>query len=179
MSKVVKEMVMDELRTRLNGARDLLVVDVSRMDAFSANQLRLSLREKQISMLTVRNSLARRVLGDVGTALEPVLEGPSTLVWGSEDVVALSKEIAAWADKIEHFNIKGGVVEGSGLDTEGVKRLSKSPGRDELLSMIAGAMLGPGSQLAAAMLGPGAMLASQVKSMADKEGEGGEASPEA
>lgn len=178
MSKQVKEMVMDELRTRLDGARDLLVVDVSRMDAFSANKLRLALREKQIHMLTVRNSLARRVLDDGATALEPVLEGPSTLVWGGQDVVALSKEIAAWADKIEHFNIKGGVVEGGGLDSEGVKRLSKSPSREELLSKIAGAILGPGSQLAAAMLGPGASLASQIKSLADKEGEGAEAPTE-
>ena len=64
MSKQVKEMVMDELRGRLNGARDLLVVDVSRMDAFSTNKLRLTLRQKQISMLTVRNSLARRVLDE-------------------------------------------------------------------------------------------------------------------
>ena len=179
MSKQVKSMVMDELRRRLDGASDLLVVDVSRMDAFSANKMRLSLREKQIHMLTVRNSLARRVLDPAGAAaLEPVLEGPSTLVWGGQDVVALSKEIAAWADKIEHFNIKGGVVEGGGLDSEGVKRLSKSPSREELLSQIAGAILGPGSQLAAALLGPGAMLASQVKSLAEKEGDAGEAPPE-
>lgn len=173
MSKQVKEMVMDELRRRLDGARDLLVVDVSRMDAFSTNKLRLSFRDKQINMLTVRNSLAKRVLDEVGPALEPVLEGPSTLVWGGQDVVALSKEITRWADQIEHFNVKGGVVEGGRLDTEGVKRLSKSPSREELISQIAGAILGPGGQLAAALLGPGAMLASQIKSLSEEEGEPG------
>lgn len=172
MSKVVKQMVMDEVQKRLDGARDLLVVDVSKMDALSANRLRLDLRKQNIQMLGVKNTLARNVLGDAGTALASTLTGPSWLVWGSADVVALSREIQQWADKIEHFQVKGGVVEGTPLDAEGVKQLSKSPSREELLSMIVGQILSPGANIAAALLGPGATLASQMKTIYENEGAG-------
>ena len=170
MSKAVKKMVMDELTRRLDGARDVLVVDVSKMTALATNKLRLTLRKKDIRILGVKNTLARHALGDAGAALSPYLKGPSAIVFGGEDVVALSREIQDWADKIQEFNIKGAVVEGPSLDAEGVKALSKSPSREELISRIAGQILAPGANLAAAMLGPGATLASQLKSKADEEG---------
>ena len=50
-----------------------------------------------------------------------------------------------------------------------VDALSKSPGREELLSQLAGMLLSPGAQLAAALLGPGAMLASQFEKMSEEE----------
>ena len=57
-------------------------------------------------MLTVQNTLARRALNDVGvTSLDSLLAGPSTLVWGGQDVVDLSKEIAKWAKEISELEI--------------------------------------------------------------------------
>ncbi|MBV08109.1 MAG: 50S ribosomal protein L10, partial [Rubinisphaera sp.] len=101
-------------------------------------------------------------------ALGEVLKGPSTLVWGGEDIVALSKEITKWAKKIEPLQVKGASVEGQPLDTKGVEKLSKSPGRAELISQIAGLILSPGSQLAGALLGPGGKLAGCVKAVEEK-----------
>ncbi|HUG94389.1 MAG TPA: 50S ribosomal protein L10 [Planctomycetaceae bacterium] len=170
MSKPVKNMLIDDVRRRIGDVRDLLVIDSSRLDALSANRFRLALREKQISLLTVKNTLARRALNDAGvTALDPVLEGPSTIVWGGEDIVALSKEIARWAKELEPLQIKGGAVEGTTLDAAGVEQLSRSPSREELIGQIAGLILSPGAQLAGALLGPGGYLAGQLKALADKE----------
>lgn len=170
MSKVVKEMIMSDLVERIGASRDMLVVDSSRLDAVTANRLRLELREKNITALTVRNSLARRALHNVGVkALDPVLEGPSTLVWGSEDIVALSKEIARWAREIAQLEIKGGTVEGSSLTAADVEQLSKSPSREELIGQIVGLILSPGGRLSGALLGPGGMLASQIETIAEGE----------
>ena len=83
------------------------------------------------------------------------------MVWGGEDIVALSKEIAKWAKDLPTFEIKGGAVEGQTLDANGVDVLSKSPSREELIGQIAGLALSPGAQLAAAMLGPSIQLAGQ------------------
>ena len=119
--------------------------------------------------MTVKNALARKALHSIGvTALDDVLQGPSTLVWGGEDIVALSKEIAKWAKELPKLEIKGGAVEGSALDASGVDALSKSPGREELIGIIVGAALGPGAQLAGALLGPGGYLAGQVKAVEEK-----------
>jgi len=170
MSKLIKGMIVSELRDRIGDVQELLVVDPSKLDAITTNRMRLSLREKDISLLSVKNSLARVALNEMGiSALDSVLAGPSALVWGSEDVVALSKEISKWAKEIEGFEIKGGTVEGTTLSAEEVDSLSKSPGRMELIGQIAGLALSPGARLSAALLGPGGKLAGQVKSKADAD----------
>lgn len=177
MSKVVKGMLTDAIRQQLGEARDLLVVDVSRIDAITTNEWRLAMQEREISVLTVRNTLARRALHEVGvTALDPFLAGPSTLVWGSEDIVALSREMTKWAKDISALEIKGAAVEGTSLDAAGVEALSKSPSREELISQLAGMLLSPGSQLAGALLSPGAQLASQISKISEGDAaEGGTA----
>lgn len=172
MSKFVKNMLIEEITDRVGENRDMLVVDSSKLDAVSSNRWRLALQEKNITVLTVRNTLARRALNQAGVnSLDPILEGPSTLIWGSEDVVALSKEIAKWVKELEPLEIKGGTVEGTTLNAAEVDQLSKSPSREELIGQIVGQLLSPGANLAAALLGPGSTLASQLKTITEGEGE--------
>jgi len=170
MSKPIKQMLIDEIGARLGDTTDLLVIDVSRLDAISANRFRLALREKEISALTVKNSLAMHALRKNGVeALGDVLSGPSTLVWGGEDIVALSKEIAKWARELQAVEIRGGSVEGECLDAAAVDALSKSPSREELLSIISGQILDPGARLSAQLLGPGGTVAGQIKSKSEED----------
>ncbi len=174
MSKRVKEMLVDDIRSRVSGVREFLVVDSSRLDGVRTNKLRLTLRKKNITALTVRNSLAKKALPEAEVAaLDPYLQGPTTLVWGGEDIVSLSKEIAKWAKDLKVLEIRGGVAEGTSLSAQQVDQLSKSPGRLELIGQIAGLILSPGAQLAAALLGPGGKLAGQIKSLAEKTDEQG------
>ncbi len=178
MSKVVKGMVIDDVARRVGDVRDMLVIDVSQLDALSVNMWRLDLRKKDITALTVRNSLARKALSRNGVVgLDDVLVGPSTLVFGGRDVVELAKEIVGAAKKNDKIQVKGGTVEGGTLDAAGVESLSKSPSREDLLAKIASQLLAPGANLAAAMLGPGSTVASQLKSIHEKEGGDADAAP--
>lgn len=179
MSKRVKDMLVNDIRTRLGGVSEFLVVDASKLDGVSANKMRLSLRKKSISTFAVRNSLAKKALPEKEVkALDPLLKGPTTLIWGGEDIVALSKEIAKWAKDLKAFEIRGGVAEGTSLSAQQVEQLSKSPGRLELIGQIVGLILSPGAQLAAAIAGPGGKIVGQVKSLAEKAEEA-EAAPAA
>ncbi len=180
MSKAVKQMVIDQIRGRIGECRELLVVNTSKLDAVTDNRFRVALRKKGIHLLQVKNTLAQRALSDAGVGqMGDVLSGPSTLVWGGEDIVALSKEIAKWARDIEKLEIKGGTVEGQVVDANGVVELSKSPGRLELIGQIAGLLLSPGARVAGALLGPGGTICGQLKAMSEKEGEGDAAQPAA
>ena len=173
MSKRIKEMLVTDLQQRIGDTTEILVVDSARLDAISDNRFRLALREKDISVLTVKNSMALRALHSREiTELDPILEGPSSLVYGGEDIVSLSKEIAGWVDELgsDLIAIKGGVLEGTTLSKGDVEELSKSPSREELIGQIAGLLLAPGANLAAALLGPGGKLAGQVEAIADGEG---------
>ncbi|HSG72229.1 MAG TPA: 50S ribosomal protein L10, partial [Planctomycetaceae bacterium] len=82
MSKKVKEMIMQAIRSDLGEAQDLLLVDVSKMDGNVTNEWRLALRKANISALSVKNTLARSVLAERGVEVErfaDLLCGPTTL----------------------------------------------------------------------------------------------------
>ena len=172
MSKVIKGMMIDEIRQSVGECRDVIVIDMSKLDGVTDNKFRVAMQKKGINLLQVKNSLAKRAFKDSGfTALDKSLLGPSTLVWGADDIVALSKEITRWLKDIKTLEIKGGSAGGQAIDAAGVESLSKSPGRAELLSIISGQILAPGAKLSSQLLAMGGKVASQVKQIADKEGD--------
>ena len=151
MGREVKDMVIADIQSRIGDVKDFIVVDCSKVDAITANRWRLALRKQQMSALTVKNSVA------------------STLVWGGDDIVALSRSVAKWAKEIKNFEIKGGTVEGESLDAAAVDALSKSAGRLETIGEIAGLMLALGRQLAGCLQGPGGRLAGQLKTLSEEK----------
>jgi large subunit ribosomal protein L10 len=172
MSKYLKQLISDDLKKRLDGVSDLLVVDIAGLEANKNVELRKKLREKNISLLVVKNSLARRATE--GTALAPAfegVEGSAAVVWGAEDIVSLAKEVTKFIDDkaFEKFAPKGGVMGGSKLAADDVKKISKWPSRAEQLSILVGQILSPGATLSAQLLGPGAKLGSQIKKKSEEE----------
>ncbi|QDT03584.1 50S ribosomal protein L10 [Rubripirellula lacrimiformis] len=174
MSKYVKELVTRDIKRRLEGVEDAVLVSCVGMDANTTNELRGELEQKDIHMLVVKNSLARRA--SEGTQLHTAFEGASGQVgvcWGSSDFVSLVKELVKLdkdKEKYNKFVADSGVMDGEKLDADGLKAVSKWPNRQEQISMLVGQILGPGSQLSGAMLGPGKKLNSQIK----KKSEGDE-----
>jgi len=170
MSKFVKDLMIDGIQKVVGDCREVVVLDVSKVDAVSANRLRIALRKKNIRLLGVKNAVARRALSQIGlSGAGPALVGPSTLAFGGEDIVALSRELTEWAAKIKVLEIKGGGLGETALTAPDVETLSKSPGRKEMLSQLVGLILSPGAQLNGALLGAGGKLAGQVKKHADRE----------
>jgi ribosomal protein L10 len=172
MSKFVKDMLTKDLASRLDGVGDCVVANVIGLDANTTSALRKRLREKDISLMVIKNSLARRATE--GTSLGPAfegLDGTAAVVWGAQDFVSLVKEVTE-LDKdgaeFEKFEALGGVMDGEKLSPEKVKEISKWPSREEQLSMLVGQILGPGSQLVSQINGPGSQLAGQVKSIVEK-----------
>ena len=172
MSKYVKNLMTEELSRRLDGVNDLLLVNVVGIDANSSVELRRRLREKNIQLQLVRNSLARRATE--GTALAPAFEGAegnNAIMWGGEDFVSLAKEVIELHEskELENFEARGGVMDGEKLTPEKVKEISKWPNRAEMLSILSGQILGPGATLNAQLLGPGASLNSQLEQKGKEE----------
>ena len=178
MSKFVKDLITSDIRKRLEGVEDALLVDVIGLRNDQNVALRQRLRKKQIHLLVIKNSLARRATE--GTRLASAFDdvaGTMALVWGGEDIISLAKEVIEIAAKkeFEPFAAKGGVMDGQQLAAEQVKAVSKWPSRQEQLSILSGQILGPGAKLSAQLLGAGAKLASQIKKKSEgEEAEGGE-----
>ena len=173
MSKFVKDLVTDQLKRELDGVQDLLLVNVVGLTANRTSALRKALRQKNIKLMVVKNSLARRATE--GTQLAAAFEGSEgtlAMVWGASDIVALAKEVVRLAgDKdYEKFAAQGGVMDGARLKPEEVQQVSKWPTREEQLSMLVGQILSPGALLASQLTSAGGALASQI----EQRGEGSE-----
>lgn len=180
MSKFVKNLISDDLKHKLDGVENALLVSVAGMDANKNSRLRKTLRDKKINLMVVKNSLARRATeGTPLAAAFEQMEGSLAVVWGAEDIVSLAKEITALTgDKqFEPFAARGGVMDGSHLTAAEVAAVSKWPSRQEQLSLLLGQILSPGASLVAQLTGAGGNLASQIKQKGEEK-EGAESAAE-
>jgi large subunit ribosomal protein L10 len=179
MSKLIKNMLVDDLKGRLQGVGEVIVVSLGRLDAQKTTQLRQALRKKRISLQLVKNSLARRAM--LGTPLEPALEeaeGMLAIAWGGDDVVDLAKELdrLSGVKDFSGFECRGGALDGARLDAGDVKKVAKWPTRVEQLSILSGQISSLAGTLAGQIVSAGGTLAGQISQRADDlEKAGGEA----
>jgi large subunit ribosomal protein L10 len=183
MSKLVKNMLVDDLKGRLNGVGEVVVVSLGRLDAQKTTQLRQTLRKKRIHLQLVKNSLARRAM--LGTPLEPALdqaEGMLAIAWGGEDVVDLAKELdrLSGVKDYEGLECRGGALDGARLNSSDIKKVAKWPTRLEQLSILSGQISSLAGTIAGQIVSAGGVLAGQISQRADDlEKAGGEAEPAA
>jgi large subunit ribosomal protein L10 len=168
MSKYVKEMMMDQLKSELDGSRSVLILDFKGLDAVSENKLRLDLRKKKIRMRAVKNTLAKRVFADAGIpGLEKYLSGPSVAVWGGDGVAELAKEITAQVKKLKKPAIKGGAVDGVVIDASQVDAITKLPSREALIGRVVSLALAPVQRVITLANAPASGLLGQLKTLSE------------
>ncbi len=172
MSKYVKNLIADDIRKKLAGVHDAVLVSVVGLDANADNSLRAELSSKDINLLVVKKSLAARATN--GTPLGPMFDGAAgsaAVCWGGEDIVALAKEVVRLAKKDEYkaFEARSGVLDGEPLTADQVDQVSKWPTREEQLSILVGQVLAPGARLGGQLVSVGGALASQIEQKAEEE----------
>ncbi|MDO5582137.1 MAG: 50S ribosomal protein L10 [Planctomycetia bacterium] len=172
MSKTVKNYIIEDLKKRLNGVENALLVNVIGLDVNTMNRLRTDLLSKNINILVIKNSLAHRAA--IGTPLESLfkgLRGTASVCYGAQDIVALAKELVRISkDKAyAKFQLRGGVMDGEAFAADKVIDISKWPSREEQISILLGQIVGVGSKLSSQLLACGANLASQFEQLSEKE----------
>lgn len=150
MAKVeLKQPIVQEISEKLEGAKAAVIVDYRGLTVAQDTELRKTLREAGISYKVYKNTMIRFAIKD--TEFEPLgvhLEGSTAIAISKDDATAPAREIAKFAKTAEALEFKGGVVEGSYYDADGVKALASIPGREELISRLLGSMKSPITNLA-------------------------------
>jgi large subunit ribosomal protein L10 len=175
MSKYVKELMMDQLRTDLDGSRSLLILDLGGLDSHTEYQLRRDLRKKSIRLRVLKNSLARRVFADLGMeGLSKYLDGSSAVAWGGDGIAELAKELTAQIKTLKKPAIKGGAVDGMVVGPGQVEDITKLPSREALIGQVLGLLLGPAREALALVSSPASTLVGQLEALIKKhEGTAG------
>jgi large subunit ribosomal protein L10 len=170
MSKYVKELMMNQLRSDLNGSRSLLIVDLKDLDATAEHQFRRHLRKKSIRLRVLKNSLARRVFTEMKLdGLSKFLDGQSAVAWGGDGVAELAKEITAQVKAFKKPQIKGGAVDGVIVGPEQVDDITKLPSREVLIGQVLALILGPARQTLALLSSPSSTLIGQLDALVKRQ----------
>src|SRR5437588_10952500 len=173
MSKYVKELMMDQLRSDLDSGRSVLILDLKGLDAVAEYQFRRDMRKKSIRVRSLKNTLARRVFSEMGMdGLSRYLEGPSVAVWGGDGIAELAKEISHQVKALKKPQIKGGAVDGVVIGPTQVEDITKLPSREALIARVVGLAMAPAQRIVALANAPASNLQAQLKTLAEGAPEG-------
>ena len=156
-----KQAVIDEIKGKFERAKSAVVIDYMGITVEEADAMRKQLREAGIDYTVYKNTLVNRAIqGTEYESLSQVLSGPSAFAFGYEDATAPARILSKFAKTAPALEIKGGVVEGTFYDAEGMKAIAAVPSREELLSKLLGSMQSPITNFARV-----------IKQIAEQDGE--------
>jgi large subunit ribosomal protein L10 len=139
---------IEDFKTRLDGAKTVLVTEYRGLTVQQLSDLRKQLRGVSASYKIIKNRLAKLAMTDSDLSkLGPHLKGPTGMVISKEDPVAVAKALHTFARTNQALAIKAGFIEGQVLPPADLKALSELPTKDAIRSQIIGAIQGPLAQL--------------------------------
>ncbi len=164
-----KAVIIDELRERLRGTDLVIVADFRGLTVGQMQTLRRDLRAAGGQFRVAKNTLLRLAAEREDQAdLVPLLDGPSGIAFADGDMVTVAKAVTTFAKSVDALQVRGGLMNGQGIDAEGVAALAALPSREELLAKMLGSMQAPASNLVGVLSGVTRSLAYVLQARADQ-----------
>ncbi len=159
-----KQIIVDELRERVNGSPFVLVVDYRGMTVPQFSELRNRLAQGGAECHVAKNSYMKHALREAGMpGLEETLIGQTAFITGASDVCGAAKAVKNFAREFKRPEMKGGLIEGEVLDAGQLKALADLPPREILLGQLLGVINAPASKLVRTINEPAASMARLLK----------------
>jgi large subunit ribosomal protein L10 len=141
VNRTEKAQVIAGLKEKAETASIAMITDFKGKTVEQTTEFRTKLREAGVEYKVVKNTLARIAFTDTShEVLQEKLKECCAVMFGFEDPVAAAKVIVEHAKDDKDFVLRGASLEGSLLDEDGLKDLSKMPSKPELQAMLLGAM---------------------------------------
>ena len=136
-----KQVVIDEIKDRVKNASTIVLFDYRGLTDAETKELRVKLRETNSDYKVYKNTLMARAFNELDIDLNEALTGPSAFAF-SEDQVAPIKILSEFAKDHEALKLKVGIIDGEKADQAKLAEYATLPSRDDLLTMLAGGMIG-------------------------------------
>ena len=146
-AKQAKQVIIDEIKAKLDGAQSAVVIDYMGTTVAQADAMRKKLREANVDYTVYKNTLIKRAIeGTEFAPLADVLDGPSAIAISKEDATAPARVLKEVIDEFKKMEFKAGVVEGNFFDQNGIKEIANIPNRDVLIAKFMGSIQSPVSK---------------------------------
>lgn len=144
VAKQQKQLVIDEIKAKLDGAQSAILVDYMGITVEQADKMRRALREADVDYTVYKNTLVKRAIeGTDFESLKDHLAGPSAIAISKTDATAPARTLNGLIKEIPAVEFKAGVVEGTLYDKAGVEAIANIPSRDELIAKFMGSIQSP------------------------------------
>ena len=146
MLRSEKERVVEQLAERLRSAETLMVADYRGLTMPEIDELRTRLLEAGARFTVVKNTLTKRAAEQAGTTeVLELIDGPTAIavLEADGDPVAAAKVLNEAARANDVLVIRGGMLEGTVVGDDEIKRLATLPPADVLRAQLAGAVFAP------------------------------------
>ena len=142
-----KQVIIDEIKEKLDGAQSAVVIDYMGITVAQADAMRKKLREANVDYTVYKNTLVKRAIaGTEFEGLAEVLDGPSALAISKDDATAPARVLNEVIKDFKKMEFKAGVVEGNFFDKDGIQTIADIPSRDVLLAKFLGSIQSPVSK---------------------------------
>ena len=140
----LKQPIVQEISDNIKDAQSVVLVDYLGLTVAEDTQLRRQLREAGVTYKVYKNTLMNFAFkGTDFESLAPMLDGPNAIAISTTDATAPARVLSKFAKTAPALEIKGGVVEGTFYDADGMKAIAAVPSREELLSKLLGSIQSP------------------------------------
>ena len=147
-----KEQNVKELAERIGASKLVLLVDFIGTNVADDTILRKDLREASAVNTVKKNNIIKRALNAKGeSGLDDILVGSTSIITSEEDYLTPLKIVYKFLKTHENYKIKGGMIDGKVVSAEDLLVLAQLPSKEELLSKLAGSLLGIITKLAVAV----------------------------
>ena len=169
MNREEKTAAVAALHDRFKQAKVALLATSQGLGVGKMQQLRRALKQAGGEYKVAKNTFTRRAVKDTAyTRLEELLDGPTGLVLGYADPVAVTKVLVRFAEENDKLAIKCAVLDEKVLEPAAVDALAKLPSREVLLGTLLRVLQAPAVQLLRTGQEPGARLVRVLARVRDR-----------
>jgi len=148
LNREQKAVAIAEIAAHIDESDAVFAVDYRGITVAQVAELRTKLREADATFKVVKNSLTERAADQAGAeTLKEYLSGPTALTFVRGDVALAAKAVADYARATQLLPFKGGLMDGSTLDVDQIRALSRLPSREVLYGQLVGVVASPVSGL--------------------------------
>ncbi len=139
-----KKAIVEDLAEKFSRAASAVLVKYEGITVEQDTALRAALRAAGIEYTVIKNTLIGKACDKAGfEGLKSELEGMNAMAISFDDPIAPAKILKEYAEKIETFELRGGILDGAVIDKNTVKELADIPPREVLIGKLLGSIQGP------------------------------------
>jgi large subunit ribosomal protein L10 len=148
ITKERKEELVAQYADLLDRSRAIIFTEYRGLSNIELTKLRSAIREAGGVYHVTKLSLLKRAMDDAGYPFPDYLDGaPFALGFCFDEVPSVAKALTDYAEEVEEFVIRGGLMEGQALTFAQIEKLSNMPPLEVVRAQLLGLLDAPAANL--------------------------------